>query len=811
MKIFVRGLVTVMFAVAFSPLYAQTGSLLAHGKIITGEGSPLAGATVSLLNSKDSSLVSSSLSDNTGLFSINNIRPGSYILTISKTGYKRNYSGPYQINGKNTNLGLIALTSSFAPLSGVTITGKKDYIETSSGKKVLNIEQNPVAAGNSVYDVLASSPGVKIVGEQVLMRGNQEALVAVNGKPVLMSGEELISLLKNYQASSVSQIELIDNPGSKFDAAGGGGMINIVLKKNKELGSKFTITGSGAYGDKYKFNTGINWTLKTEKLDVFASYGFQDSKIPHLINTDRTIVTDGQVDNLDLDYNAAIKSLNRNFTVSADYQLAPGQTIGFLINGYYNNSNINKRSTTSVYTNNKPDSSIIAQSDISRNINNTTYNLNYKANLDKAGKSILSASGYYSNYQRHSDENLENNFLNNEGEADAQPIFYRDHSPSHITIRSENIDFSQQLSNAITMEAGVKNSQVNSDNQIDFEQKLNNNFVPVTSLTDHFVYKERIDAGYLNFNGNFNQTSITASLRGERTSSSGISLNPAKRVFRSYFDLFPNVQLTQTLDKNNQLTAFYSRNVERPNYQDLNPFVGYVDKFYYSTGNPFLNPDYINTFQVSDLLLDKYKGSLSMIITDNFFYTIFQQDDFTRVYTVTKANLGTRYQYQAEFDIPVDITKWWHIDADFTAFHERYLYKPDTIAKKTSNGITLYVDHDFKISSKLSAQLYNAYESPTYFAISHYTTLWYMNAGFRYSILHNDGSIRLSVSDIFNTYYNNYHTDYTNLNLNARDRQGSRFVGLTFTYRFGNSSVKTGKATKATDEQKRLGSSSNEN
>jgi hypothetical protein len=269
------------------------------------------------------------------------------------------------------------------------------------------------------------------------------------------------------------------------------------------------------------------------------------------------------------------------------------------------------------------------------------------------------------------------------------------------------------------------------------------------------------------------------------------------------------VQISQDLDKNNQLTAFYTRSIQRPNYQDLNPFIGYVDQFYYSTGNPYLKPEYINTFDVSDFVMKKYKVGLSMVITDDYYNTIFEQDDSTKVYTNIKANLGKRYQYILHFNIPVDITNWWNINADVEGYHEKYTYYGDTVASKTTNNFTVGLNQNFKLTSKLSAQLYNLYYSPSYYVISQYQAQYYMNAGLSYSVFENKGSIKLTVSDIFNTYYNKYQTNYANLDIASKDKQGSRFVGITFTYRFGTSTARSRNNT--TDEQKRLGGSSNEN
>jgi iron complex outermembrane receptor protein len=812
MKIFAGCLLAVMLAGAFSSTLAQTTSSAIRGKVSTDSSAPADMATVVLLKYKDSSVVQSTVSNKIGAFHFNNLQTGSYLIFIAKLNYEKSYSGPYQvISGKDMDVGTIVLKQGANQLSEVSIIGQKDFVEVKADKTVLNVEQNIMAAGATLYDVLSMAPGVKVINEDVLYRGGQKALIAINGKPILLTGDELANFLRNYQSSSIRQIELIDNPAAKYDAAGGGGMINIILKKNKELGSNTTISQTAAYGDKYKLNTSINYTLRTEKLNIFANGNFTNNDVPHTINTSRNIYTGNQVNNFDLNYYATIKSQNNSFNLGADYQLTSRQTISFFINGYDNKSEVDKKNTTNIATNGQPDSSINTKSTINRNIYNFNYNLNYKASIGKSGKSTLSADANYSDFHRHSSEILRNDFFNAAGQVNGQPIFYSDNSPSHITVRSENIDFSQELSKSSNIEAGIKNSIVKSDNMIDFEQLVNNSYVPVTSLTDHFVYNERINAAYLKFNTKIDNTGLSISLRAEQTNSRALSINPSRRSDSSYFQVFPNIQLTRNLDKNNQLTLFYSRNINRPNYQDLNPFVGYVDAFYYSTGNPFLKPAYINTYQLSDLYLNKYKASLNVIVTNNYFNTIFQQNDVTKVYTTTKVNLGTRYQYMAQFYIPVDITNWWQINADLSVFHEQYVYNTDTVAKKVTNGFILLLNQNFKLSNKLSAQLNGDYESPTYYVINQYTALYYLSAGLRYSILKNNGSIRLAVSDIFNTNIDQYHTNYTNLDLTGKDKTATRFIQATFTYHFGNSSVKTHTNKDSSEEQKRLGGSSNEN
>jgi hypothetical protein len=192
-----------------------------------------------------------------------------------------------------------------------------------------------------------------------------------------------------------------------------------------------------------------------------------------------------------------------------------------------------------------------------------------------------------------------------------------------------------------------------------------------------------------------------------------------------------------------------------------------------------------------------------MLVTDHFFHTIFEQDNVTKVYTSTKANLGTHYQYQAEFNLPIDITRWRSISADIDIYHEKYTYTLDTISSKMTNGFNIYLNQNITLSKRFTLQLYDRYESASYYIISDYRPLFFMNAGLSYSILKNKGSLRVNWSDIFNTDYNKYHTNYANLDITERDKLSSRMVSATFTYHFGSSNPKV--RSNSTDEQKRLG------
>jgi iron complex outermembrane receptor protein len=810
MRLLFGCLITVFLVGICNSSFAQSGFDVA-GKVTTDNQTSAEGATITLLNLPDSSIVKSTICTQDGHFSFSHINAGNYIILAHKIGFKRVYSGKYSLTG-NLYIADITLPMKNSDLKEVVITDKRDYIEVKPNKTVLNIDRSILATGNSVYDILSTAPGVRVLDNQILLKGGQKALVTINGKAVgQLNDDQLAELLKSYQSSSISQIELIENPSAKYDAAGGGGVINIILKKSKDIGFKAVLTENAAAGQDYKASTGINLNYRDEKFNIFANYNFSDSKTPRTLDINRTI---GATD-LDENYLGITYLKNSNFNFGVDYDIAPKQTIGGLINGFHNQAGVDKSDITYISNYGVPDSNITTQSHINRSVTNINYNLNYAGSFGKADKTTLSADFDYSNYTRGSSELLQNDFFLADGTPYQQPILYSDNSPSHIIVRSEKIDFSQILSKSGSLGIGVKNSQVKSNNNIDFESEPDVTgavFTPVASLSDHFIYNERINAGYINYNDKFNKTSLALGLRGEQTSSESNSINPDTSIGRKYFDLFPSVEIIQEIDKVNQLVINYNRRILRPNYQDLNPFVAYIDQYSYSTGNVFLKPEYINTYSVSDLLKDKYKLTLSMVQTSDFFVPVFLQNDSTKVFTSTTDNLGTRYAYSAEVDVPVKIARWWDININVVGSYERFVYNLDSTRKSTYD-IELVLTQNITIAKGLRAEIYSSLESPTYYGIKQYNAEFISSAGISKSVLNNTGSIKLAISDIFNSDRYRYTSHYENLDLTGEEKAGSRFLTATFIYRFGKQTVKGAakRVSGAADEQKRLNGGSNDN
>jgi iron complex outermembrane receptor protein len=815
MKFFFGCLLSAAMLGIYSYSYAQTATSLFTGKILTEKYVPAEDATVTLLSLPDSSVVKTTASSKAGTFQFDYVATGLYLISIHKIGYNKYHSQPYRaVAGKKTDIGEVVLSPVNQQLGEVTITAKKDYIQVMPDKTVLNVDRSILSAGNSVLDILTTAPGVRIRDNSILFKGGQKALIAINGKPIgNLTDDQLADLLKSYQSNMISQVELIANPSAKYDASGGGGVINIILKKSKDLGFRANIVESAAYGQDYKFNSGINMNYRTDKFNFFGNYSFADGKLPRLLDIDRNIYDNNQLTNIDVDYNSTSYTKTSNYNAGVDYSIDSKQTVGVLFYGYHSGAGIDKFSNTYIRNNGSLDSLLTTQSHVDRDITNLNYNVNYKGTFGKNNGTSLTADFDYSTYDRSSFEPVKNYFYLTDGTSYRNPVFYTDNSPSSIDIRSERVDFSQQLSKSSSLSAGLKNSQVHSDNLINFDQGTDTtNYLAIPSLTDHFIYNERINAAYTSYNDKFGKSDFTLGLRAEQTNSYGKSYHPDKTVSRSYLDLFPNINWTQAVDTNNQVSIGYDRRITRPNYQDLNPFVGFIGQYSYSTGNPFLKPEYYNVYSISDLYKEKYKVELRLTVTQDMFAPVFEQNDSTKVYITTLKNIGTRYEYEAEFNVPVDITKWWNINVDLDAGYAKYIYNQDSACRSTYE-LNLQLNQSFTINKGLKAEIYGFYSSPTYYGIKQYQAQYVFRAGLSQSVLNNNGSIKLTLTDILNSDKYQYTSNYENLDLTGREKVGSRFLMMTFTYRFGKQTVKSQSrhAGGNADDQKRLSGSSNEN
>jgi hypothetical protein len=791
----------------FSFCYAQTGSSIIRGNVLIQDNQAAEAATVVLLNLPDSSVVMSALVNDKGAYQFLNVNPGNYTILATRLGYKRAYSPLYIIKtGQTLTASTIQLSAINNELKEVAIVAKTPYVEVRPGKTIINPAASIIADGQSVLDILRQSPGVRVDnGDNISVSGRQEALVLIDGKATNLSGADLAALLKSTQGSNVDRMEIITGGSPRYDAAAGG-IVNIVMKKGKNIGTNGTFTASAGYGKYYKANTGISFNNRTNHYNIFGNYNLSAYKTFKNFYTDRKITYQGVQSSYNTMYSSVYENLTHNFSLGTDFFLSPKQTIGFLVSGNLNRTDYQKDNTLAIYNQGVKDSTIKAYSDLDRDIHNFTYNLNYTGKLDSTGR-ILSANATYTTNNRHSDEYITNNFFDGADNVYRDPLLLQNLSPTKMHNFSALLDYTNPLPKGAKFEAGLKFSSTKTDNNLVFGPKVGNVYTIDTTFSNNFIYTERIGAGYINYSGKFGKLDVNAGVRGEYTDSDGNSVTQNHSTKRNYFNLFPTVLLNYHYNDKNDYALSLTRGISRPQYDKLNPFLYFIDLYNYQAGNAYLRPVYANTISLMHTYDQEITTKLYAILITGASFPFYSQDDATKVILNTDVNLGRVHMVGINITAPIKFTSWWTSSYDVDASYQRYIADPQYGDFDRSTGdLIINSTQSFKISSVLGAEISGHYETPTLYGINQFKANYYVEGGLSMQILNKLGKLTLVGNDIFNTNRDRAYTNYQNLDRYTIDRREYRRVTLSFSYRFGKTAVKGAAkhVTGSEDEQKRM-------
>ena len=777
------------------------------GVLQDAQSKPVDYASVSLLNAKDSTIVTGTLSTETGEYHFDNIKNGTYIVKATEVGFENALSQPFTISdsSKNILVPILKIKSGTHNLNTVVITSTKPTIEHLADKTVINVAGSVLATGNTAMDILERAPGVTVdKDDNISLKGKQGVTVMINDKLTYLSAAQLAILLRSTDGGTIQSIELITNPSAKYDAAGNSGIINIKMKKNKMVGTNGTVSVTGGLGTYAKSSEEFSINHKDGNLNVFGNFSRGDIPQARVININRVVVdTTGK--STYFKQSSFMPSMNHynNYTFGADYDSSPKNTFGFAVNGYFNtydqgNTNNTKIASTPTGT---PDSTQQTLSQVNNSYKNYTIDLNDTYKIDTLGQE-LAFDVDYSKFTNNSNANY-NTFFSNPLNPTELPLYLRQITPSTIDIRVAKIDYTKNLSKSLKLEAGGKYSDVKTDNDLNATTKDSTGvYLPDAKLTNHFIYDEKISAGYINLTKTYKNTSVEVGVRGENTQSTGDLKTENIINKRNYFNLFPSAFLHHTINDKNELNFSYSRRIDRPDYSDLNPFVYYLDQYTYSEGNPFLKPQYTNNFELDYTYNKSYNLSLSYSRTTDVMQQLILTNDTSKASFQETLNLKSEDVYNASISIPVTVTKWWSIQFDATAFYLKF--KSDTLAGSTLNrGKVAYVakaNQTFAFAG-FKAELFANYRSSLTDGIYDIQPRYNIDAGISRSFDDKKFNIKFSVSDIFNTERNNLDINYGSDNLQIRQKQESRIARLSLTYNFGNSSIKKREHKTAIDDE----------
>jgi len=789
----------------------NTGKI--SGQIINNNQTPAAFAIVTLLKASDSALVKGAISDTSGKYHFEKITFGNYVIAVSVTGMNKVYTRPFSLTNAHDEITIpaIALGSSTELLKGVQVKAIKPFIQHKPGQTIVNVENSPVSAGNSVMEVLEKSPGIFVDQDgNISMNGKSGVNVMFNGQPTHLSASQLATILKAMPASSVSQIELMTQPPVKYSAEGTAGLINIVLKKNTEMGFNGSLTAGAGYGQYPKYNSGGSINYKNKHFSLYSNYNFAHTNNKFEMDIDRFFYEpNSKIIQTQMQQESRMQSINNNNTaqLGMDFYLTPKQTIGFVANGSFNQGDFNTYSPVHFMDGSgNTDSISTSTNHIGYNWQNKGANVHYT--LDNNKGSSLTANLDYNHFNMSMPQSLTTNVTDPLGNSLHDPNLLKGTQPSNINIYAAKLDYTHPFKGQIKLSAGLKYSFVNSDNNSQFEIFQNDNWVNDPGNTNHFIYKENVNAAYASLSKTFTKGwSADAGLRGEQTITHTDQLNSDSLNKNNYFDLFPNLSLTKMINPNHILSLSYARRIDRPDYQSLNPFIYYVDEYTYREGNPYLKPQFINSAELSYTLKQKYSAVLSYSKTSDIMTQIIRQNDSTHVTYQTMDNLSTLDNLTLTLGIPLNITPWWHTYNSLQGYYNLYKGVYDGFA--LNKGITsfmLYTQQNFILPDGWKGDLSGMYKSTSIMGPSIISPMGMVSAGIAKSLMKDKATLKLNVQDVFQTMQFKGKIDFGGIDANSTFHLLDRAANLTFTWNFGNQKIKVNqyKNTGIQEEENRL-------
>jgi len=790
-----------------STVPAQDKSTSIQGIIKDTSGQPVDLATVVLLRAADSSYIRSVFSDEKGMYTIPT-KEGKYILNATMVGYRKAYQnitvGTEQQAVKASD---IILAPEINALNEVTVTATTPTVERKDGALVVNVANTALAAGNTAMDILQRSPGVSVDKDgNISLMGRQGVTVMIDGKQTYLSAEQLANMLRSMDGNNVQSIELNTNPSAKYDAAGTSGIINIKLKKNEMEGTNGTLSLSGGYGRTHKSNNSLQINHKTGKFNVFGNYSYVNSDYNNGLALYRTIGAGQSIKVFDQFADFQNKRASSNARAGIDYKTSEKNTLSALFSGFFLSGNDQSTSNNRISDLNAPlDSTLTTLNRGNNKYNNLSFNLNNTFNIDTNGRKLV-AEVDISRFDDNTTNYYDNFFYTANGDHLRNPEYILNDMPSVINIQTAKVDYTHPLTAKSKLEAGAKYSGVKSDNNMGFFNQLDGDWQNNENRSNHFIYTERVTAAYAIYNQTINKTEVKAGLRMEHTYSDGNSVTLDVRNERNYTSFFPNVSINQQLSDKHSMGISYSRRINRPNYGNLNPFLFYVDPYSYQQGNPFLNPSYTNSYELSYTLLKKYNLTAGYQKTKDMVGEIMYQNDETNVLYVTRENIASENVYFVNLNIPLEVGKLWSSNTNINAMHLGYSADIPTAPIDFGQfAVQANSNHTFNVTSTFRVEATAQYQSPLRWSIYQIGSSWGLDLGVNKSFMDKKLQLKLAVTDIFNTRPNTVKTDYANLNVHVFNTWESRVARLTLTYNFGNQKLKMSQRDLDSSEKSRVG------
>lgn len=783
------------------------------GSLQDDQNQPVLFANVVLYTVSDSTMIKVESTDDVGKFTFAGIEDGTYFISASYIGYNDANSESIIMAGEQVEVGALIMASSSVQLETAVVKARRALVEIKPDRTVFNVEGTINSAGDNAMGLMRKAPGVLVDNnDNITVLSRSGVLIYVDGKRMPLTGDDLVAYLSNLPAEQIDRMDIITNPGAKYEAQGNAGIIDIRLKRDKSQGANGSISTSITQGRHTRGNISSQGNYRNKRLNSFGSLGYNNNTSfneMYFVNNQNL---------LKLDESEGSKNTNTgiNYRWGTDFFIGKNQTLGFLISGGESDTESTSNNQIKISTQSAPnniDSILIADNSSNQDRKRSTYNLNYA--FDNSNHSI----NIDLDYGRFRNDYLyiqPNRYFADDSKTLLTEILTEYDTPVSIDISTAKIDYESEVLGG-KLGLGSKFSKVATDNQFLFYDIQNGERVRNDVRSNRFYYDENVLAGYGNYQRTLNpKWNISAGLRVEATDATGDlqAFKPELQedpVDLDYVNFFPSGGITYQQAHNKSWSLNYGRRINRPDYNVLNPFTVQLSELSFMKGNESLNPEIVNNVELGYTLNYRYNFKLSYSQTSNQITRLIAPDDEDpRAGFITWANLAKQTIYGFNMALPIEVTPWWNsfLNVSCGYLNNQADYGDGAVVDIQAFTYTFFQQQTFTLPKGFTAEVSGYYSGPgVWGGVFKYDPTWSLNLGLQKKFLNDLLNVKLSANDIF--YQSGWEgvSDFDGLIGEGRGNWDSRSVAISLSYNFGNSNVKSRKRKTGIEaESKRAGS-----
>ncbi len=763
------------------------------GVIIDSTQAPISYCSMALMNAKDSTQVKGNVSDSMGLYIFEKVKTGNYFIKFAAVGYKSLNTATFTVDSlSQITLPNQTLKTEGVNLNEVSVAVYKPAIEFKKGIVVMNVDDDILAKGNTVLDLIKRIPGVMVDAQNnITVNGAGDVRFMIDERMQQMALPQVIDMLSGMSADAVSKIELIKNPPARYDAAGTGGLINIVTKRAKVKGYNGNVAFGASYGKKIRFGPNFGFNYKANKLSIFSNFNYGTWDFISDQKLERTITTNGNTETIN-SYGTN-QSWQRVFSGSGgiEYDITKNLLLGVYVNGGKNNDRYQTDYKTgignSTFFNYGKTNSVVKEK---YNTSSPSYNLSLLQKIDSTGGQVRLSLGY-DNYSEKIEKTMNYNFFDNNDIEVAAPSKYSSSYDRSYNVCNGKLDLNKTFKNKLSFETGLKASF--EDNDDNTKWNLSNLstgfFVGDTTFNINYKYKERILAAYTTLSRSWDKIGFSVGLRAEETDVNINYISSNYYYKRNYITLFPSGSLDFNLNKKNTITAAYSYRLRRPHSSMLNPVRQFNDQLNYAVGNSEIRPQFTHHTNLDYNYNQFITLSLGYDKTKDFTFYYQYTPDSSRVSIDTLSNLPKFDNGYISLSAQHRI-KWWGFQAYAVGMYQAFFgqLKDEDVSSKTYNYYVnmnneFYLPKDFKIA------VWAGYGSEFQHGPQTYHARSAVHVSIDKAFLNKKLNVTLAFQDVFYKDYFSYTTKYLDQSAYWYDRMDTRRVRVRISYRFGKMQI----------------------